>query len=231
LQSPNHRSGEWRFEETPDSSMKGFSIRPDASRPGTSVRNGGPTAYVASFPGDHVIVRLNPAPSGPGISPMSTTDTDLPGSRFGRRLDRVTVERRDVPGLAEPPGYRHYAVASGRFVFTAGAVPLDPTGRLVGPDDYRAQTEQVMANLLTALEAAGARPEQVVKTTVYVVGEGREPKVAVWDVVQRSELAEAPSTLVGVAGLGYSGQLVEIDVVAVIDEEGTSPHPSRMPPS
>jgi hypothetical protein len=70
-----------------------------------------------------------------------------------------------------------------------------------------------------------------VKTTVYVVGEGREPKVAVWDVVQRSDLAEVPSTLVGVAGLGYSGQLVEIDAVAVIDEEGKSPHPSRMPPS
>ena len=129
------------------------------------------------------------------------------------------VERRDVPGLAEPPGYRHYAVASGsRFVFTAGAVPLDPTGQLVGPDDYRAQTEQVLANLLAALEAAGASPEQVVKTTVYVVGEGREPKVAVWDVIQRSEVAAAPSTLVGVASLGYSGQLVEIDAVAVIDD-------------
>jgi enamine deaminase RidA (YjgF/YER057c/UK114 family) len=159
---------------------------------------------------------------------MSTTDTGLPGSRFGRRLDRVTVERRDVPGLAEPPGYRHYAVVSGtRLVFTAGAVPLDPTGRLVGPDDYRAQTEQVLANLLAALEAAGASSEQVVKTTVYVVGEGREPKVAVWDVVQRSELAAAPSTLVGVAGLGYSGQLVEIDAVAVIDDAGESPPSSR----
>jgi enamine deaminase RidA (YjgF/YER057c/UK114 family) len=159
---------------------------------------------------------------------MNTTDTDLPGSRVGRRLDRVTVERRDVPGLAEPPGYRHYAVASGtRLVFTAGAVPLDSTGRLVGPRDYRAQTEQVLTNLLAALQAAGANPEQVVKTTVYVVGQGREPKVAVWDVVQGSELAAAPSTLVGVAGLGYSGQLVEIDAVAVIDES----RPSRMPSS
>jgi hypothetical protein len=53
----------------------------------------------------------------------------------------------------------------------------------------------------------------------------------VWDVVQRSELAAAPSTLVGVAGLGYSGQLVEIDAVAVIDDAGTSPPPSRLPPS
>jgi len=144
----------------------------------------------------------------------------------------VTVERRDVPGLAEPPGYRHYAVASGsRLVFTAGAVPLNPSGQLVGPDDYRAQTEQVLANLLATLEAAGARPEHVVKTTVYVVGEGREPKVAVWDVVQRSDLAAAPSTLVGVASLGYSGQLVEIDAVAMVGDARKSPPPSGMPPS
>jgi enamine deaminase RidA (YjgF/YER057c/UK114 family) len=133
----------------------------------------------------------------------------------------VTVERRDVPGLAEPPGYRHYAIASGsRLVFTAGAVPLDPAGELVGPGDHEAQTEQVLANLLATLEAAGARADDIVKTTVYVVGEGREPKVAVWDVVQRSELAAAPSTLIGVASLGYSGQLVEIDAVAVVGDAG-----------
>jgi len=133
----------------------------------------------------------------------------------------VTVERRDVPGLAEPPGYRHYAVASGsRLVFTAGAVPLDPTGGLVGADDHEVQTEQVLANLLATLEAAEASPDDVVKTTVYVVGEGREAKVAVWDVVQRSELAAVPSTLVGVASLGYSGQLVEIEAIAVVGDAG-----------
>jgi hypothetical protein len=39
-------------------------------------------------------------------------------------------------------------------------------------------------------------------------------------VVQRSELATAPSTLVGVASLGYSGQLVEIEAVAVVGDAG-----------
>ncbi len=131
----------------------------------------------------------------------------------------MTVERGDVPGLAEPPGYRHYAIARGsRLIFTAGAVPLDAAGQLVGAGDHEAQTEQVLANLLATLEAAGAQPDDVVKTAVFVVGDGGESKVAVWDVVQRSSLASAPSTLVGVAGLGYTGQLVEIEAVAVVDE-------------
>jgi enamine deaminase RidA (YjgF/YER057c/UK114 family) len=145
----------------------------------------------------------------------------------------VTVERRDVPELTEPPGYWHYAIASGsRLVFTAGAVPLDPTGGLVGAGDHEVQTEQVLANLLATLEAAGARVDDVVKTTVFVVGEEAGAKKTVWRAVQRSELATAPSTLVGIASLGYSGQLVEIDAVAVIDDAGgKSPPPSRVPPT
>jgi enamine deaminase RidA (YjgF/YER057c/UK114 family) len=127
----------------------------------------------------------------------------------------VTVERRNVPGLAEPPGYRHVAIARGsRLVFTAGAVPLDAEGQLVGVGNYETQTDRVIANLLAVLEEAGATASDIVKTTVYVVG-GRDSMVAVWAVVQRSSIATAPSTLIGVADLGYTGQLVEIEAVAV----------------
>ena len=129
----------------------------------------------------------------------------------------MKVERCTVEGLAEPPGYAHVAVAEGpRLVFTAGAVPLDATGQLVGPDDAEAQTEQVLDNLLRQLEAGGASPDDVVKTTVYVVGASHETQNLVWTAVQRSPLASAPSTLVGVALLGYRGQLVEIEAIAVV---------------
>ncbi len=136
-----------------------------------------------------------------------------------------------MPELTEPPGYRHYAIATGsRLVFTAGAVPLDPTGGLVGAGDHEVQTEQVLANLLATLEAAGARADDVVKTTVFVVGEEAEAKKTVWRAVQRSELATAPSTLVGIASLGYEGQLVEIEAVAVMGDAGTSASRSGMRP-
>jgi hypothetical protein len=47
----------------------------------------------------------------------------------------VTVERRDVPSLLSPPDYAHVAVGAGRIVFTAGGVPIDPHGVLVGLGD------------------------------------------------------------------------------------------------
>jgi len=130
----------------------------------------------------------------------------------------MSVERRNVPGLASPPGYSHVAIARGAtLVFTAGAVPLDATGEVVGADDPMAQTDQVVANLIAALTAAGAGPDDIVKTTVYVAGADHDRQVTVWEAVQRSPIAAAPSTLVGVPILGYRGQLVEIEAVAVID--------------
>lgn len=128
----------------------------------------------------------------------------------------MTVERRVVAGLFPPPDYAHVAVARGGLVFTAGGVPLDHDGTLVGPGDYGEQARRVIANLLAALDEVGAGPADVAKTTVYVVaGHGRGPLAEVWEVVRSSPLAGAPSTLLGVAALGYEGQLVEIEAVAV----------------
>jgi enamine deaminase RidA (YjgF/YER057c/UK114 family) len=125
------------------------------------------------------------------------------------------VERLQIPGLAQPPGYAHIAMAGGA-VFTAGAVPLDPEGRLVGEGDLAAQTGQVVANLETALAAAGAGAADVLKTTVYVASAERDDLVAVWEAFQASPLHHAPSTLLGVTVLGYPGQLVEIEAVAAV---------------
>jgi enamine deaminase RidA (YjgF/YER057c/UK114 family) len=127
------------------------------------------------------------------------------------------VERLTVEQLFPPPDYAHVAIAEGRAVFTAGAVPLDRDGNLVGEDDYAKQTDQVLDNLVSALEAAGAKPHDIVKTVVYVVAGSPEPLGAVWEIVRRSKLSGAPSTLLGVSALGYTGQLVEIEAVAVVE--------------
>jgi enamine deaminase RidA (YjgF/YER057c/UK114 family) len=123
----------------------------------------------------------------------------------------MAVELRKVDTLASPPGYAHVAISrGGAVVFTAGAVPLDARGDLVGGDDPVAQAEQVIANLLAALETGGARPGDVAKTTVYVAGSSYEAQSAVWQVVRGSEIGRAPT-------LGYRGQLVEVEAIALID--------------
>ncbi|MFE6198564.1 RidA family protein [Streptomyces sp. NPDC057838] len=132
------------------------------------------------------------------------------------------IRRVTVPSLFPPPAYSHVSVveAGTRLAFLAGSVPLDAGGELVGPGDPVRQAEQVIANLREQLRAVGSDLEHVVATDVYVVS--GEPSVlsAVWAVVEASGLSAGPhsSTLIGVACLGYSGQLVEITATAVVPE-------------
>jgi enamine deaminase RidA (YjgF/YER057c/UK114 family) len=113
--------------------------------------------------------------------------------------------------------YEYAAVApAGRLVFTAGACPLDASGVVVAPGDHAAQARQALANLRLALEAAESSFDRVLKTTVYVVAEERAELVRTWQIVEEAFVpARPPSTLLGVALLGYPQQLVEIEAVAL----------------
>jgi enamine deaminase RidA (YjgF/YER057c/UK114 family) len=131
----------------------------------------------------------------------------------------ASVELVRAEELADRVSYAYAAVAQGvtRLVFTAGACPLDALGNTVAVGDVAGQTEQVMANLRTALRAAGADLDDVVKTTVYVATPRQEDLVAAWEVVSRHfGEHDAPSTLLGVAVLGYRDQLVEVEAIAAL---------------
>ncbi|MEV6884620.1 RidA family protein [Streptomyces sp. NPDC051135] len=134
------------------------------------------------------------------------------------------IQRVTVPGLFPPPAYSHASVveAGTRLAFLAGSVPLDAEGKLVGEGDPVRQAEQVIANLTEQVRAVGSELEQVVSTDVYVVGTDTAALSAVWEVVEASGLGAGPhsSTLLGVACLGYPGQLVEITATAVVPEGG-----------
>jgi enamine deaminase RidA (YjgF/YER057c/UK114 family) len=56
----------------------------------------------------------------------------------------------------------------------------------------------------------------VLKTTVYVASGERSDLVAAWDVISSAfGDHDAPTTLLGVTVLGYPGQLVELEAVAL----------------
>jgi enamine deaminase RidA (YjgF/YER057c/UK114 family) len=135
------------------------------------------------------------------------------------------IERGNAPGLSEPPGYTHFATARARrLVFLAGQVPLDERGELVGVGDHVAQARRCLTNLGAALRAVRARPDDAVRTTVYVVASQQRHMGEVWRAILESDLgdiARTAATLLGVARLGYEGQLVEIEVtVAVAEDQG-----------
>ncbi|WP_404868630.1 RidA family protein [Kitasatospora griseola] len=132
------------------------------------------------------------------------------------------ITRISPAELHPTAGYAHITVVeAGRTAQLAGQCPLDRDEALVGEGDLFAQIDQVVANSLAALAAAGVGPERVVRSVIYVVSDRSEVLGAAWAHLQAGPLAPAfatASTLLGVAALGYRGQLVEIDLTAALPQ-------------
>ena len=76
----------------------------------------------------------------------------------------------------------------------------------------------MFANLGLALAAAGARPSQVAKITIYVVHYRREHLPVIEEARARLFGDHKPAdTLVGVAALARPEYLIEVDAIAVIE--------------
>lgn len=130
----------------------------------------------------------------------------------------MTLDRINPDGLPTPESYTQVVVATGsRLVFVAGQVADDAQGRLVGPGDLAAQARQAFANLGRALSAAGARPGQVAKITIYVVDHRPEylPDISAARVAVFGDHKPA-DVIVGVAALAEPGYLIEVDAIAVV---------------
>jgi reactive intermediate/imine deaminase len=112
--------------------------------------------------------------------------------------------------LAPPAGpYSHVVEARG-FAYTAGFGPHDPATGAV-PDGIRAQADQAIGNLETALAAVGLTLADVVKTTVHLADLTGD--FAGFNEVYRSRFPE-PYPVRTTVGSQLAGFLVEIDAVA-----------------
>lgn len=121
--------------------------------------------------------------------------------------------------LAKPSGFTHAVTASGGTqVFLAGQTAQDREGRIVG-EGIVAQFDRALANLVTALAAAGGTGEHLVKMTIYCTdpGDYTEHRTEIGVVWRRLVGSEFPAlTLVGVTRLFDPAALVELDAIAVI---------------
>jgi len=132
------------------------------------------------------------------------------------------IERVNPEDLPRPSGFTHaVATRGGRAVWLAGQTALDASGAVVGVGDVVAQFDQVLANLMTALRAAGGRPEHLVQATIYIVDiadyrANARALAAVWRKHCGTDYPAAAG--IGVARLWDEQALVEVAGVAVVPE-------------
>jgi enamine deaminase RidA (YjgF/YER057c/UK114 family) len=109
---------------------------------------------------------------------------------------RGHVEHLNPEGLSQNPAFTNVVIVTGpvRTIYIGGQDAVDATGQIVGIGDIGAQTAQVLVNMQTALEAAGAGLEHVVKWNILIVeGQPLEPGFAEFQRVW-GERANPPSS-------------------------------------
>lgn len=116
--------------------------------------------------------------------------------------------------LPTPVGPYSPGMIFGNLVFVSGQAGRDPATGGLAPD-VTAQTEQVLKNVATILEASGSSLQHVIRCGVFLVDLKAFPKMN--EVYARAFGSHRPArTTVEVSGLPGDGLLVEIDAVAYI---------------
>lgn len=129
----------------------------------------------------------------------------------------MTHEAVNPPALGEAKGYANGVVATGKTLFVAGQVGWDKEHRF--PDDFTAQFERALANVLEVVAAAGGKPESIARMTIYVTDKAQYTESTreigrIW----REKLGRwyPAMTLVEVKALLEDAALVELEATAVL---------------
>ena len=130
---------------------------------------------------------------------------------------KKVISTKDAPGAVGPYSQ---AIRAGSMVFCAGQIPLDPKSGQIESQDVGEQAKRVLENIGAVLKAAQLDYLHVVKTTVFLTDLADFQTVNAIYAGFFRENPPARST-VQVSALP-KGAKVEIEVIAVGDEGGTS---------
>ena len=133
------------------------------------------------------------------------------------------VTRHEPEGWARPIGYANAISAAGRTVFVAGQIGWEPATATWRGVTFLDQVRHALENVVTALAAAGARPDQITRLTWYVTDRALY-------LSHRTEIGAAYRAIIGrhfpamsvvvVAGLLDASAQVELEATAVIPDPG-----------
>ncbi len=124
------------------------------------------------------------------------------------------------PGWPRPKGYANGISASGRTIYTAGVIGWDEREMIVS-HRLDLQFEQALKNIVAILAEGGAKPEHVVRMTVYITDRPqylklRDELAPIWKGIMGEHYPAM--ALVEVKGLVNQSALVEIEATAVVPE-------------
>lgn len=130
----------------------------------------------------------------------------------------MKIEHLNPEALFKPRGFTQVITVSGphKTIYIGGQDSVNEKGETVGKGNLRKQTEQVLSNIEKALEAAGAKLENIVKWNVYIV-QGQNPQEGF--EVFKEKWGNKPNpptiTVLFVSGLENPDWLVEIEAIAI----------------
>ncbi len=122
-----------------------------------------------------------------------------------------------APGLMEPISHFSDAVIAGRTLYVSGLVATNEAGEVIGAGDVVEQTRQIFRNLKSILDAAGAKPADVAKVTIFMRDVAQRPLIN--PIRQEFFGPHRPaSTLVEISRLVRDHLLLEIEAVAQLPD-------------
>ena len=132
----------------------------------------------------------------------------------------MSLERINPAELAEPRGFTHAVVGTGKIVFLAGQTSMDARGKIVGTGIVQ-QFEQALSNLMVALRAAGGEPDQLTSLTIFIVDipDYQAHVREIGEVWRRVVGTDYPAMAgIGISRLWDEAALVEVQGFAVVPE-------------